>query len=158
MTLDRNLQRRILECCAACYPHMTTEPGDYAPSPELVANVAYLQEHGLVQASLSTTMNRETYFAGVKATSKGMDFLAEDGGLTAILGVMTIRLHDDTIKALIAQKIQEADLPPADKRRYLDQLRELPGETTKHLVLKLVDMGLDQGPKAMEWIGKWLAS
>lgn len=86
----------------------------------------------------------------------GLDFLADDGGLSAILGTVTIKLHDDTIKELIAQRIELAELPAAEKKRYLDQLRELPAETTKHLVMKLVDMGLDAAPQAMALIGKLL--
>lgn len=75
----------------------------------------------------------------------------------AILGVVTIRLHDDTIKELIQAKILRSDLPETEKKRYLDQLRELPAETTKHLVLKLVDLGLEKGPEAIATIGTYLA-
>ena len=85
-----------------------------------------------------------------------MDFLADDGGLSAILGVVTIKLHDDTIKSLIESKILESDLPEPEKKRFLDHLRELPGEATKHLVLKLVDLGLEKAPTAIEVIGKVL--
>jgi hypothetical protein len=157
MPLDRALQRRILESCAARYPAMTAEVRSFADMPELAANIRYLEEHGLVEAILKISMDGQFVFGGVKATNKGMDFLAEDGGLSAILGVVTIKLHDDTFKRLVESKILEADLPPADKRRYIDQLRELPAETTKHLVLKLVDKGLEGGPQAMAWLGKWLA-
>lgn len=85
-----------------------------------------------------------------------MDFLADDGGLSAILGVVTIKLHDDTIKALIEGRILQSDLPEPEKKRFLAQLRELPAETTKHLVLKLVDLGLDKAPTAIETIGTFL--
>lgn len=69
---------------------------------------------------------------------------------------MTVRLHDDTIKDLLQRTIQESALTPEEKQRWTDQLRELPVETTKHLVLRLVDMGLDQGPQAIAAIGKLL--
>ena len=72
--------------------------------------------------------------------------------------MFTVRLHDDTVKALIAERIKSSDLPPEEKKRWLDSLRELPGETTKHLVLKLVDLGLDQAPAAIAAIGKWLGA
>jgi len=93
---------------------------------------------------------------GHAITASGLDFLAEDGGLSAILGVVTIKLHDDTIKELIGLRIQESELPPSDKKRFLDNLRELPGETTKHLVMKLVDMGLEATPQALALLGKVL--
>jgi hypothetical protein len=156
MKLNRELQRRILECCAMHYPHATMDVNRFAEMPVLAANIKYLQDHGLVVADLRISRERQFAFGGIEATHKGMDFLASDGGLSAILGVVTIRLHDDTIKQLVAQKIQESDLPPADKKQYLDQLRELPAETTKHLVMKLVDMGLEAAPKAMGLLGKFL--
>lgn len=157
MPLNRELQRRILECCAQHYPSMTSEVKAFAPLPELAANIFYLQEHGLVEAILKQSLSRDFAFGGVKATSRGMDFLAEDGGLSAILGVVTIKLHDDTFKQLVESKILEAELAPADKQRYIDQLRALPAETTKHLVMRLVDKGLESGPQAMAWLGKFLA-
>lgn len=157
MKLDRALQRQILEAFAAIYPAAKRLPSDFAEAPiDLIeANLWYLIEHGLI-----ANKQHETSYGvrqiGFAITYKGLDFLADDGGLSAILGVVTVRLHDDTIKALVAAKIHEADLPEPEKKRYLDQLRELPAETTKHLVLKLVDLGLEQGPKAIETIGKWL--
>lgn len=157
MPLDRQLQLQILKICAEHYPHMTAEVEALAPMPVLAANLVYLEDHGLVDAALKMSTARQYVFAGVKATHKGMDFLADDGGLSAILGLVVIKIHDDTIKDLLAAKIQAADLPPADKKRFLDQLRELPAETTKHLVLRLVDMGLDSAPQAMAWLGKWLS-
>ncbi|WP_152969423.1 hypothetical protein [Paracidovorax avenae] len=77
-------------------------------------------------------------------------------GLSAILGVVTIRLHDDTIKALIEARILASNLPEPEKKRLIDRLGELRTETTKHLVLKLVDLGLDKSQEAIELIGKAL--
>lgn len=157
--LNRELQRKFLTILAESYPN----PGDLKwdelgiSKKARDANLSYLVEHGLARAerneeNLSRGLSLYTYFA----TAKGMDFLEDDGGLSAILGVVTIKLHDDTIKALLESKILESDLPQPEKQRYLDKLRELPAETTKHLVLKLVDLGLEKGPKAIEIIGKLL--
>lgn len=59
-----------------------------------------------------------------------------------------MRLHDDTIKDLIAAKVIASDLEPDDKKKYLDQLKELPADATKHLVMKLVDLGVEKIPTA----------
>ncbi|WNB79610.1 MULTISPECIES: hypothetical protein [unclassified Stenotrophomonas] len=83
-----------------------------------------------------------------KITAKGMDFLAGDGGLGAILGVVTIKLHEETLRHLIEAKVLESDLPQTQKQRLLDQLRQLPAETTKHLATQLVDAGLKNWPAA----------
>jgi hypothetical protein len=85
-----------------------------------------------------------------------LDFLEDDGGLSAVLGVQTIKIHDDTIKDLIEAKILVSDMPQEDKKRFIAKLKELPAETTKHLVLKLVDLGIEKAPGAIGVLGTWL--
>lgn len=157
MKLDRNLQLEILNALERAFPtdmdsadwhRLVTEYGD----ENFRANCLYLDAHGLVSWNLGS--------GGVSLyiTHRGLDFLADDGGLSAVLGVVTIKLHDDTIKQLIETKIQASDLPPQEKKRWTDQLRSLPAETTKHLVMKLVDKGLESGPAALAAIGTFLGS
>lgn len=157
LRLDRSLQLRVLNLLADINPRPAFLTADFvgARPPEIASVRSYLVDHGLI-TSVQSDGPYGIQSHGYRITAKGLDFLEDDGGLTAVLGVLTVRLHDDTIKALVAAKIHEADLPEPEKKRYLDQLRELPAETTKHLVLKLVDLGLEQGPKAIETIGKWL--
>jgi hypothetical protein len=159
MQLNRAEQRQLLQELAESFPNPCAPKLPNDPDAKRgKANFKYLEEHGLVRHVVSTFGRGGAGFDhGHAITAAGLDFLADDGGLSAILGVVTIKLHDDTIKNLIAMRIQAAELPPADKKRYLDQLRALPAESTKHLVLKLVDMGLETAPQAMERIGKILA-
>lgn len=164
MKLNREVQRKILERLQEEYPrHVLNTQGttpdffhhtfrDCAHS-EVAANIKYLHEHGLVEWHPWSGQGSQEY---ARITAKGMDFLADDGGLSAILGVVTIKLHDDTLKSLIEAKIVESDLPQSDKRRWLDQLRSLPAETTKHLAMKLVDLGLANVPVAIAAIGPFL--
>lgn len=162
MKLDRALQLTILQTLRDVHPHSNrTLISEFAGEREederlVLGNLIYLDEHGLVESGV-TRVGRDGYtFRGATITAKGLDFLENDGGLSAILGVVTIRLHDDTIKSLLEKKIIESALPSPEKKRYLDQLRELPAETTKHLVLKLVDLGLEKGPAAIAAIGTLL--
>lgn len=122
---------------------------------DFYANLVYLQQHNLVSFRSAQDEDDDESAA---ITHHGIDFLADDGGLSAVLGVVTIKLHDDTIKQLIEAKILASDLPPQEKKRWTDQLRSLPAETTKHLVLKLVDKGLESGPAALAAIGTFLGS
>lgn len=85
-------------------------------------------------------------------TASGMDFLADDGGIGAILGVVTVKLHEDTIKQLIEARIAASDLPEEEKRPLLQTVRELPGESIKHLTTKLLDAGLENVPRLVELI------
>lgn len=159
MKLDRELQHTLLKLLAANYPDPAEMNWHDLGITKKIrdANLCYLIEHGLVkQERDEENISRGLHLYTYTATAKGMDFLADDGGLSAILGVITIKLHDDTIKSLIEGKILQSDLPEPEKKRFLDKLRELPAETTKHLVLKLVDLGLEKAPTAIETIGKFL--
>lgn len=159
MLLNREMQRALLSDLADVYPSALY--GDpfraWTQQPGWIRAVCYLKEHGLITAKVGET-DDEFYALDVRATARGLDFLANDGGLTAILGVQTIRLHDDTIKSVIEAKILASDLPQPEKKRYLDQLRELPAESTKHILLKVLDLGFENGPQAIAWLGKWLQS
>ena len=156
MKLDRALQHEMLTRLAEHYPNSWTDFHKHFPRGDADANVHYLEEHGLV-VRMESQLGRARIVGSPQITAQGMDFLADDGGLSAVLGVVTIRLHDDTIKSLIEGRILESELPPPEKQRYLDRLRELPAETTKHLVLKLVDLGLEKGPAAIAAIGSFLS-
>lgn len=149
---NRQNQREMLEKLMAGYPDLVdVQSWKY---PNLSAELHYLHEHELAQVTFSSSLGYPTPKPiTAKLTAKGVDFLQQDGGLSAILGTVTIKLHDDTIKVLIESKIMASNLSQPDKRRYLDALRELPAETTKHLVLKLVDMGLERKEAAVSVIG-----
>jgi len=157
MKLDRIYQLELLNLLAASYPaaHDIREMAggwDDEAERRYAANMVYLDEHGLVESRITFGVDGHMALAFPRITAKGMDFLADDGGLSAILGVVTVKLHEDTLRELITQRIAESDLTPSDKRRLLDQLRELRGETIKHLTLKLVDAGLANWPAALHAI------
>lgn len=152
--LDREYQRTILEGLREHFPG-SWEPlmsGDEERS-RWNFNVAYLEGHGLISCRQTSMLSGEPIVHGAKITSQGIDFLEDDGGLSAVLGVVTVKLHDDTIKNLIAARLQTSNLPPAEKERYLDQLRSLPADATKHLVTKALDWGLENAPGAAHWLG-----
>ncbi|RMC99868.1 hypothetical protein EAY64_06040 [Aquitalea palustris] len=83
-----------------------------------------------------------------KISSSGLDFLEQDGGLSAILGTVTVKLHADTIRDLLETRIMESQLPVAEKKRFVDQLKELPGEALKTLTNKLIEKACDN-PEAV---------
>lgn len=126
--LDRNLQREILKELNNIYPDSKTyEYWIDAAIAQVVgvietvgeaelyiakrsANLQYLAEHGLV-----VFVDKTRITSTVKITAKGIDFLMDDGGLSAILGVVTVKLHSDTIQALIAAKIDQAEISDSEK-------------------------------------------
>ena len=162
MDIDRDYQLELLRFLRDSYPQpagisflneMSSEEKE-----KYATNMMYLEQHGLVKSGVAFGIDGHASFFNPTLTHKGIDFIRDDGGLSAILGVVTVRLHSDTIKDLIEAKIAQSDLAPADKQRWIAQLRSLPADATKHLVQKLVEKGLDGGPAAIAAIGAYLKS
>lgn len=118
--------------------------------PDTCANIIYLIEHGLIYSNYAAPESSLVlaHELPLKITARGLDFLEQDGGLSAILGTVTVKLHADTIKAMLESRILSAELPPEDKKRFVDTLRELPGEALKTFTNKLVEMACDN-PQAV---------
>ncbi len=115
---------------------------------EFHANLIYLEGHGLLISGLD---NDTLFIQRLRITSEGIDFILKDGGIGAIMKVMTVRLHEDTLRHLEAA-IGDSAGSPEDKQKLLVQLRSLPADAIKHLHLKLLDLGLAQLPNAFHAI------
>lgn len=166
MLLDRQLQLELLNKISECYPFAWD---DYLRNPDseeyfkIAVNLNYLKGHGLISDDSTVVRHSFTGDGGgtllilnPKITEKGLDFLKDDGGLTAILGVVTVRFEADTIRTILQLKVSQSDLSPADKKSMIDSLRELPAESIKHLTMKLLDEGLENLPSAILLIGTYL--
>lgn len=164
--LDRTRQRDLLNMLAEAYPNTCDsllDPRDIE-SPDSV-NLHYLEEHGLVvliRKEMRTRRADNLVPSGArwkgpeltgeaKITAEGIDFLEDDGGLSAILGVVTVRLHSETIQE-IETKILSSDQPEAEKARLLDRLRNMPEEGLKTLTQELVRTGLNQSTGMWETV------
>ncbi|WP_148301429.1 hypothetical protein [Asaia prunellae] len=77
-----------------------------------------------------------------KITPKGLDFLQDDGGLSAILNVVTVRLEAETLRELVTARIDASSEPAAKKAEAKSLLRGLSEEALKAVVAKLVEMGI----------------
>ena len=114
MSLDRDLQRQILEELAQKYP----EPVDFYlhehfEEKMFQANLFYLQEHGLINGKLRGEVledhGRRIGWATI--TKEGLDFIADDGGLSAILKTVTVRFDADNVRSILEDKIIASSLP-----------------------------------------------
>ena len=62
--------------------------------------------------------------------------------MSAILGVVTVKLHQDTIYKIFEQKIGESDIKKEDKNFFLRELSKM-----KDVALsKLIEKGIDSIP------------
>ncbi|WNW46415.1 hypothetical protein RUU60_09245 [Escherichia coli] len=160
---DRALQLEILNALIDCAPNALSNEQEEALNQKFdnydhfVACMLYLEMHGLVRAPFikSQTLGEgNRYIFNSHAcyiTERGIDFLLDDGGLSAILKVQTIRLHNDTIVAL-EDIIRVANMPEDQKKGLISKLRELPADAIKHLTLQLLTQGVQNLPRALQLI------
>lgn len=135
--LDRHLQREMLDTLAWSYPNSADVSETFPHVAENVTrvNLCYLGEHGLV--SLQTAeLDEGLIVTDAKITARGLDFLQDDGGLGAVLGVVTVKLHDETIKKLLSDKVRETVEDPTVRDRLLEAIKDLPAEATKRIAAR----------------------
>ncbi|OOF75514.1 hypothetical protein BKG91_03460 [Rodentibacter caecimuris] len=165
MKLNRTLQKEILLKLAETYPHPNGEELVYYankgigytgfnnyPYDHIVANLFYLQEHQLVDGfSIKYALGGGSVenFYSARLTNKGADFLLDDGGLSSILGTITVKFHEDTLKALLTSKIQSANIPESEKSTLLSALKNLSGKALEQVITKLVDLGFENADQAI---------
>ena len=156
MKLDREFQKQWLEKLADSYPEMVNVECERISGDKTVINLWYLDDHGLIEALKSESLGAPPTIIAATITHKGLDFLADDGGLSAILGTVSIKLHADTLRDLLEAKIAAADLPEPEKKRFIDHVRSLPGEALKTVTTYLVEQALDHLPDAIPLLQKLL--
>lgn len=163
--LNRALQLRILEALAVAYPEgiydlapalaTPTENSEDLAKPVLV-NVQYLAGHGLVASGYSRrgTLSNNGFLPAAETTitASGLDFLQDDGGLGAILSVLTIRFEPATLAALMQAKVDASNLPAEEKSRIKAALKSLSQEAWSEATKRLVSAALDHWPQALDWL------
>lgn len=87
MELNRTLQKEILMALSEVYPDaMLVEAlPDFSDSRQYMANLFYLKEHKLIDGSDIREPGRCRSMIDVQITKDGLDLLADDGGIAAII-------------------------------------------------------------------------
>lgn len=147
--LDRALMRKMLETLADGYPHavdaqlLMVDP----QSRETLRHVAYLAEHGLVENEFLGTLDAGNVLLTSRLTARGLDFLQDDGGLTAVLNVVTVRLDAETIRGLIEDRVEtDKSMPAAEKSLLMAWVKSASKEALSEATKRLVAAALDQTP------------
>lgn len=156
---DRAMQRRILETLSRRYPD-AAGPGDMAEISEatdLRRELHYLEAHGLVIFK-NVEYSGGSQLRDMRITAKGIDFLADDGGLGAILGVVTVRLDVASLQALLVKEVEKSAETDTVKRKLVSQIKALPAEAVKALATEGVKGALRHAPNAMQWLQSVLSS
>lgn len=148
--IDRALQRQILELLREHYPRGAIPVRDLELGEEqAAANLRYLEEHGLCKSGVIIGADGHLQFGPSTITATGLDFLEDDGGLSAILGVVTVRLDADTIRSLIDAKIETSSMPAEEKSKLRKILANLSEAGLKAATTDLVKSGLEHLPDAV---------
>jgi len=119
---------------------------------QAAANLRYLEEHGLCQSGVTIGVDGHLSFGESTITATGLDFLEGDGGLSAILGIITVRLDGDTIRNLIDSKIEASTIPIDEKSRLRKAVANLSEASLRAATTDLVKSGLDHLPDAVRWL------
>jgi len=162
MKFDESLQLEILRRAMDSAP-ISLEPHDYIEElvqqwdeHDIAATVMYLQRHGLIETGTQMGIGGYISWGYIDITHKGIDFMRPDGGLGALLNVVTVRLHEDSIKALFIDRINKSTEPDSVKKSLSKQVRDLPAEGLKTLTTTALQAALTHLPDAMSLLHKWL--
>jgi len=131
---------------------------EFSDHKDFHANLFYLEEHGLISSLAKREHSigaKRMIFTGI-ITARGLDFLEDDGGLSAILGAVTIKLDRENIRKLLELKIESLDIPQDKKRGISATIRDLSSDAMRHLCIKLIDLGLDSAPDVYHLLQTWL--
>jgi hypothetical protein len=79
---------------------------DDAATKRYAADLMYLEKHGLAESAIRYGLGGHMAIGLPRITAKGTYSLADGGGLSAVLGVVTVKLHEDTLKELIGVRIE----------------------------------------------------
>lgn len=163
MLIDRAVQKEILDFLAEAHPmpvrqlvnsmnlHRQGKP--LLHETQVVANCEYLRQHGLIESGFeiyvsNSSMNWLEKRAST-ITHKGIDFLLDDGGLSAILGVVTVKLERSTLIALINKKIEDdPTISHGEKSRLMSALSNLSDRAFEKVADTLIEKALDSIPDA----------
>lgn len=154
MKIERELQKRILETLADAYPESIYQVNKALHLPEseedkMLANLVYLDEHGLIENGykIIRSAGGGTHWSntgGTVITAAGLDFIADDGGLGAILKTVTVRLDAGQFAELLASKIETLPGVPVKERSELAKaIRRMPATAIEKLTEKMVDWTVD---------------
>ena len=125
------------------YPARVKKPwGDEPDDAKIVRHMAYLVDHGLVLASITTDKNGKYYIGRVQITPKGIDFLLPDGGLSALTAPL-IRITPDSLSALV-DAVLEARNVPVEERNFVKKALGIAGtDALTTITRRLLEAGLN---------------
>jgi len=152
---DRELQGKILQYLNERYPEeVRTDKITGNGQDNFNRCMHYLYEHELINGQISQEFREVDNFLTARITAQGIDFLADDGGLGAILGVVTIKIHSDSIQQIINAKIEASNIPTESKSKLKEAIKNAPSTIVAEALKRLTGMAFDHCPAALDFLQK----
>ncbi len=151
MVLDRKLQREVLLVLRECYPESVQISNiDITHDDEnnYHANLTYLHEHDLIEAEIQKIIGVYHKVLTARITVHGLDFLEDDGGMSAILQTVTVKFDSDNVRKILEEKVIAANIPQEQKETALDKIKGASGSVLKDIITDMIKKGLDH-PKLL---------
>lgn len=145
MKLNREIQREILTQLSKVYPKaLEVEKISFPNEDDFQTNLFYLEEHELIESEGKRDIfGMPPCIFVAKITAKGLDFLEDDGGLSAIFNTVTVKFDAENIRSLIQEKVVPLSWPQEKKQTFTDKLKVASGDVLKKLIDKIIEIGLD---------------
>lgn len=157
MQLDFDLHLHVLNVITSAYPEkhsyeFINQLYEQFGKNHVNGNLKYLQMHGIVSLVFSPFLEDNDVLHEIMPTQKAFDVLHEKGGWSAILNVQVVKLHEESIRDLLQQRLNQSDLPDSQKQVLATTISQLPDVALKHLTTKLLDYLLTQSPSVWKWL------
>lgn len=112
----------------------------------LAKNISYLVESNLIKRD-DLSHNFDDTFGIFLLTSRGFDFLSENGGLTKAinekLNTIIIKIDEEQFRALLIDRVNQSNLTDNEKQGIVSAIKNLPSEMVTTLATKLLETGLE---------------
>lgn len=119
---------------------------------DAVPEIQYLKFHGLIDIDIYVHMAGDVDITPAKLTPKGRDFLHKGQSIGSQLNVVTVRLHEETIRDLLIAQVRKSDADESVKGKLEEQLKALPAEAVSKLAEKALEKALQYMPNAVQWL------
>lgn len=148
MIIDRDLQKRILTDLSNVYPKWAdiTDIDEYYQQLDdrtLIANLKYLAQNELITECIDITTDGMYILQPTEITHTGLDFLADDGGLRAILNTVTVKIDQSQMAELLKAI---ANLSQEEQKTLFEAIKEAPNKAVETMVEKSVEHGISSLP------------
>jgi len=140
MELNRKLQKDILVALSEVYPDsllVSALPG-FSHDREFMGNLFYLQEHGVLDGGDIREPGQCRSMVDAQITKAGLDFLADDGGLSAILGYRFVKIEASALVDSLIKLLEEGEAEDDKRLPALAQLHSMDNTALADLVLELL--------------------